>query len=273
MNKTAISWTDYTSNPIHVTRLDTGKRGWHCVRVGPECEFCYAAKINRDKFGTGLDYTAVNSSRVQWVLNEKELVALRKQRVGARVFLGDMSDLFLPGIPQDFLKRVFETMNETPQHTYQILTKRPRAMAAFPGPWMANIWAGTSVGYEPAMHRIEELRKVPAAVRFLSCEPLIGPLPGIDLRGIHWVIVGGESGLHMPHHPDRNMDHAWARDIRDACVAQNVAFFFKQSSGIRTEMGTDLIEEDGRRTTWHQYPACAATAPAAQALVSPLSLF
>jgi protein gp37 len=139
--------------------------------------------------------------------------------------------------------------HDLPQHTFQILTKRPERMATWPGPWPVNVWAGTSVEDRRVIGRIDHLRLVPAAVRFISFEPLIGAVGDVDLSGIHWAIVGGESGPGY-----RPMDVEWARELRDQCLAQRVAFFFKQSSGPRTEMAPEL---DGVR--WEQYPAEVAS--------------
>jgi protein gp37 len=166
-----------------------------------------------------------------------------------RVFVNSMSDLFHEGVPDSFLSQVFAVMNDLPQHTFQILTKRPERAAQWAGPWTKNIWMGTSVEDRRVIHRIDHLRQCQAQTRFLSIEPLIGALGKIDLAGIHWAIVGGESGPGY-----RPMPHAWAREIRDQCLCSNVAFFFKQSAAPRTEMGTSLRHEDGTFWTWQQYP-------------------
>jgi protein gp37 len=155
-----------------------------------------------------------------------------------------MSDLFHELIPDEFIGDVFTVMADLPQHTFQILTKRPDRAAAWAGPWPSNIWMGTSVENRRATSRIDQLRDCPAAIRFISAEPLLGALGPLKLEGIHWMIVGGESG---PGH--RTMHHDWARDIREQCGAAQVAFFFKQDSGPRTEMRPWL---DG--LVWEQYP-------------------
>lgn len=166
-----------------------------------------------------------------------------------RVFVNSMSDLFHELIPDEYIREVFAVMADLPQHTFQILTKRPERAANWHGPWAPNIWMGTSVENRRVLARIDHLRQCQAAVRFLSAEPLLGPLDSLDLDGINWVIVGGESG---PGH--RPMNHDWARDIRDKCVAAHVAFFFKQDSGPRTEMRPWL---DGM--VWEQYPGQLTT--------------
>jgi protein gp37 len=152
-------------------------------------------------------------------------------------------------IPDDFIARVFAVMADCPQVTFQVLTKRPERAAHWGGPWPENIWMGTSVEDARVVHRVDSLRGCAAQTRFLSCEPLIGPLGSVGLTGIHWVIVGGESGPGY-----RPMDHAWARQIRDACIEQGTGFFFKQSSAFRTEVGTALEHEDGSKWIWQQYP-------------------
>jgi protein gp37 len=225
-----------------------------------------------------------------FVLHPERLRLPYRWKEPRRVFVNSMSDLFHELMPPDFLAQVFAVMNDLPKHTFQILTKRPEIAAAWPGPWTPNIWMGTSVENQRAADkRIPYLLQVPAAVRFLSCEPLLGPIdlsrivvaegvtgwgprrrkcdaltgwqhdypPGADhpresLSGrgrVDWVIVGGESG---PHH--RPMEMSWARRIRDFCVAQDVAFFFKQDADFRNEQRPYLVEEDGSAREWHQYP-------------------
>jgi len=149
-------------------------------------------------------------------------------------------------VPADFIQRVFDVMVETPQHTYQLLTKRPRRLARMAEmlPWRPNVWVGVSVESQDEAWRVDDLRRVPAAVRFVSAEPLIGPVQ-FDLSGISWLIAGGESG---PNH--RPMDPAWVRDLRDQCERADVAFFFKQWGGIRAKAGGR--ELDGR--TWDAMP-------------------
>jgi len=165
-------------------------------------------------------------------------------RQPCRVFVNSMSDLFHPLVPDEFVAQVFAVMSDLPQHTFQILTKRPERAASWPGPWPPNIWMGTSVEDSRVLDRIDALRYCSAVIRFVSAEPLLGSLGNPNLEGIHWVIVGGESGPHY-----RPMDHDWARELRDACVAAGIAFFFKQDSGPRTEMRPWL---DGM--IWEQYP-------------------
>jgi protein gp37 len=158
-----------------------------------------------------------------------------------------MSDLFHETVPEDFIARVFDMMVRADWHNFQILTKRAKRLAAFAAslPWPEQIWQGVSVENARYTWRIDQLQRVPAAVRFLSIEPLLGPIPNLPLDGIHWVIVGGESG---PQH--RTADPNWIRDIRDQCVAADVPFFFKQWGGPTPKSGGRLL--DGR--TWDEFP-------------------
>lgn len=240
---TAISWTNETWNPV------TG-----CSRVSDGCRYCYAERLSL-RFGwSPAPWTAANAA-INVQTHPERLGKPLKFKPGTRVFVNSMSDLFHPQVPDEFIAQVFDVMARTPHVTYQILTKRPERVATWPGPWPANIWQGTSVEDARVTHRIDALRQCGAAVKFLSCEPLIGPLGPVDLTGIDWVIVGGESGTHLKSPADpRWMRQEWARDLRDQCVAASVAYFYKQDSGPRTELRPWLVEEDGSRWRWHQYP-------------------
>jgi protein gp37 len=183
------------------------------------------------------------------------------------VFVNSMSDLFHKDVPNDFVRRVFEVMLAADRHVFQVLTKRPSRAARF---WArygaslgresvpAHIWIGTSVENQDVAYRIKHLSAIPAAVRFLSCEPLLGPLD-LDLAPIEWVIVGGESGPGY-----RPMDPVWARSIRDQCVAADVPFFFKQWGGHTPKAGGDRLD----RRVWRQYPAINRGGSASRARVS-----
>lgn len=247
---TAISWTDETWNP------STG-----CSKVSEGCRYCYAESLSR-RFGwSEFPWTAPYATQNVKVHPDR----LRKPytwKKPSRVFVNSMSDLFHELIPDAFIAQVFAVMNDLPQHTFQVLTKRPERAAEWAGPWTPNIWMGTSVEDARVTHRIDFLRRCKAETRFLSCEPLIGPIGPVDLSGIHWVICGGESGWHMskPENKHRWMQQEWARELRDLCVEQNVAYFYKQDSGPRTELRPWLVEEDGLRWEWHQYPG-ALTPP------------
>lgn len=164
-----------------------------------------------------------------------------------RIFVNSMSDLFHPAVPASFIAQVFDTIVRTPRHTYQVLTKRPERAAALASllPWPENLWLGTSIEDSRVLYRVHYLTQVPAHVRFLSCEPLIGPIPHLPLDGIHWVIVGGESGPKA-----RPMAVEWVRSIRDRCLEAGVAFFFKQWGGVNKKAAGRVL--DGR--TWDEMP-------------------
>lgn len=230
---TAIEWTDKTWNPT------VG-----CDKVSAGCRNCYAEALTKrftNHFKDGFDFT----------LHPERLREPRRWRKPSRVFVNSMSDLFHAKVPLGFIRDIFDVMRETPQHTYQALTKRSLRMARLADrlDWPANLWMGVSVEDETVTGRIDHLREVPAAVRFLSCEPLIGPLRDLDLAGIDWVIAGGESGAN--HRP---MDQAWVEDIRDQCVSADVAFFFKQWGGRTPKANGRLLE--GR--TWDEMPTSRA---------------
>jgi len=164
-----------------------------------------------------------------------------------KIFVNSMSDLFHPGVPDEFILKVFETMNRAPYHIFQVLTKRPERVVTLADRlnWTSNIWMGTSVESMKVVERVHHLRKVPARIRFLSCEPLLGPLQ-LNLDGIHWVIVGGESGPGA-----RPLDGEWVREIRDQCIRKGVAFFFKQWGGVHKHRTGRIL--DGR--TWDEMPS------------------
>ncbi len=239
--RSSIEWTDATWNFV------TG-----CKHISPGCDNCYA-----DALSHRLQAMGVNRYRngFQLTLHEDLLDLPRRWRDPRRIFVNSMSDLFHNDVPLDLIKRAFTVMAETPRHTYQILTKRAdRARHVSASlPWPSNVWMGVSIENQTYAFRAKRLRDIPAAVRFLSVEPLIGPVK-LDLAGIHWVIVGGESGTHA-----RPMDATWARSVRDQCRAAGVAFFFKQWGGRTPKAGGRLL--DGR--TWDEFPS---SAPHLQAL-------
>jgi protein gp37 len=212
---TAIEWTDKTWNPT------VG-----CNKVSPGCKHCYAETITKrfsQHFPNGFEFT----------LHPERLDEPRRWRKPSRVFVNSMSDLFHEQMPLAFLRDVFLVMEECPRHIFQILTKRhARLLELAPAlGWPENVWMGVSVENQDYAHRVDYLRQVPAAVRFLSCEPLLGPLQ-LNLERIHWVIVGGESG--KGHRP---IEAEWVRSIREQCRDAGVAFFFKQWGGIRPKAG------------------------------------
>ena len=228
-NGSGIEWTDATWNPT------TG-----CDRVSAGCDNCYALTLARRLKAMGLaKYQNDGDPRTSGpgfalTLHEDTLNTPYRWRAPRLVFVDSMSDLFHPEVPLDFIQRVFSVMADTPRHTYQILTKRSKRLADFAPDldWPPNVWMGVSVENDRYTFRIDHLRSVEAAVRFVSAEPLLGPLPGLDLSSIHWLIAGGESGPNA-----RPMDEAWVRDLRDQCREANVAFFFKQWGGRTPKAG------------------------------------
>ncbi len=168
------------------------------------------------------------------------------------IFVNSMSDLFHDEVPVEFIASTFEMMRSTPQHTYQVLTKRAQRLSRVAGDldWPSNLWMGVSVESRNFLFRLNYLRSVPAAVRFLSAEPLLGPLGALDLDGIHWVIAGGESGTNA-----RPVEHEWVAQLRDTCTSAGVAFFFKQWGGRTPKAGGR--ELDGE--VWDQLPVKAAS--------------
>ena len=233
-SESRIEWTERTWNPT------TG-----CTKVSAGCTHCYAEVMARRLHAMG---ARGYERRFELALHEDRLAQPLLRHAPTVYFVNSMSDLFHARVPRDFVHQVFQVMVDTPQHTYQILTKRSRRLRILaPGlVWPPNVWMGVSVEDAARMYRVDDLRLVPAAVRFLSCEPLLGTLAGIDLTGIGWVIAGGESG---PGH--RKADTAWITGLRDECTAAGVPFFFKQWGGRTPKAGGR--ELDGR--TWDGLPA------------------
>lgn len=243
MQKSIISWTGVTWNPT-----------FGCSKVSEGCRYCYAETISTKFKMTTLPWTAANTAENVSIKRHK-LREPFKLKEPSRIFVNSMSDLFHEQIPDSYIHEVFDVMDALPQHVFQILTKRPDRAAKFKRVWANHIWMGTSVEDSRVLHRVDSLRECNAIVKWLSCEPLINTLGGLDTWGIDWVVVGGETGQHMRSQDNpRWMKHKWARDIRDTCLLSETAFFFKQSSGIRTEMGTALEHEDGSFWEWQQFP-------------------
>jgi protein gp37 len=232
-----IEWTEATWNPV------TG-----CSKISAGCKNCYAERMANRLQAMGSRRYA---NAFKLTLHEDALALPRSWRSGRRIFVNSMSDLFHDRVPLSFIEKVFYTMRDCPQHSFQILTKRSARLRKLAAKldWPANVWMGVSVEDSAALHRIDDLREIPAAVRFLSCEPLIGSLAGIQLQGIHWVIVGGESGPHA-----RAMETRWVHEVQSACRNQEVPFFFKQWGGIRKDLTGRLL--DGR--TYDEMPAAIA---------------
>jgi protein gp37 len=272
---TSIEWTEATWNP------STG-----CDRISPGCDHCYALTLaKRLKAMGSAKYQADGDPRTSGpgfavTTHEDALDIPLGWRRPRRVFVNSMSDLGHARIPRAFVARVFAVMALSPQHTFQVLTKRPGHLATVlgrsefsdlmaaaidellaerpqlkdrfadvawgPESWpLPNVWVGASIESDEYRWRADELRRLPACTRFLSLEPLLGPMPSLDLAGIDWVIVGGESG---PHHRPLHLD--WVREIRDHCHESKVALFFKQVGGSTPKAGGRLL--DGR--TWDEYP-------------------
>lgn len=236
-DKSAIEWTDATWNPV------TG-----CAKISPGCDNCYAARFSErfrgvpgHPFETGFDLTL----RPQRLLQPFEW---KKPRM---IFVNSMSDLFHKDIPAAYVSKVFEAMEGADWHIYQILTKRSSLLQKFVNqrysvrPAPAHMWFGVSVENERATSRIAHLQEANACIRFLSIEPLIAPVGKLNLKGISWVIVGGESGPHA-----RPMEEKWVIDIRNQCVRARVAFFFKQWGGRNSKAGGRLLEGE----EWNQFP-------------------
>ncbi len=241
-SKTGIEWTEVTWNPT------TG-----CDRITAGCDNCYALTLSKRLKAMGAekyqnDGNPLTSGPGFGITTHRQTLAEPYNwRHPQLVFVNSMSDLFHAKVPISFVRDVFAVIADTPQHTYQILTKRSTRLRRYADTfdWPGNLWMGVSVENAAVTNRVDHLRDVPAAVRFLSCEPLLGPLDGINLAGIDWVIAGGESG-----HGYRPMELGWARSIRDACIDADVAFFFKQWGGhTPKKQGREL---DGR--VWAEMP-------------------
>ena len=241
-DQSTIEWTEATWNPT------TG-----CDRMSSGCDHCYALTLaKRLKAMGSAKYQTDGDPRTSGpgfgvALHPSVLDVPRRWREPRLVFVNSMSDLFHARVPLPFVLQVVEVMRETPQHTYQLLTKRARRLRRLSEhiDWPANVWVGTSVESSEELHRVSDLGNVDAAVRFLSLEPLLGPLSDLDLTGIAWVIVGGESGPHA-----RPIDPVWVRELRDLAVTEGVPFFFKQWGGRTPKSGGR--ELDGR--TWDEMP-------------------
>ena len=228
-DRSGIEWTETTWNPT------TG-----CDRTSPGCDNCYALTLAKRLKAMGQPkYRNDGDPRTSGpgfglTLHEDTLAIPYTWRSPRLVFVNSMSDLFHPDVPLDFIHQVFEVMVDTPQHTYQILTKRSRRLRDVSGEleWPGNVWMGVSVENARYDFRIDHLRHVGASVRFVSAEPLLGALPEVDLTGIDWLIAGGESGPRA-----RPVEEAWLIDLRDRCTAAEVPFFFKQWGGRTPKAG------------------------------------
>jgi protein gp37 len=235
MAQSSIEWTEMTWNPV------TG-----CDKISAGCKFCYAEVMAKRLQAMGVEKY---ENGFKLAIHEAELQRPYKWKKPKVVFVNSMSDLFHKNVPIDFIKGVFRVMKENPQHVFQVLTKRADVLRYYDSEgwldWTHNIWMGVSVENEKVMNRIDLLRQTKARVKFLSCEPLIGPLPKMNLQGIDWVIVGGESGRKP-----RPMKPEWVADIKAQCDHKDVAFFFKQWGGTnKKKTGRELFGQ-----TWDEMP-------------------
>lgn len=223
MGNTSIEWTNKTWNPVS-----------GCSKVSPGCKNCYAERLFPRPY-PGRKFTEIRThpDRLEQPLH---------WRTPQMIFANSMSDIFHTKVPTAFIVRVFDTMNRAAWHTFQMLTKRSERLLELAPDlvWPSNVWMGVSVESEEYTFRIDHLRQTGAFTKFLSLEPLLGPLPNLDLRGIHWVIVGGESGPNA-----RPMEDAWVRSIRDQCHAANLPFFYKQKKEGTRVVSLPLL--DGKR--------------------------
>lgn len=237
MAETSIEWTDATWNPVA-----------GCLIITPGCTNCYAMRMAARLEAMGLPkyegLTRKSGNRHIWTgkvrLDEASLEIPLKWKKPRKIFVNSMSDLFHADVPAEFIARVWSVMERTPQHTYQILTKRPERMreviTSLSLPAMEHIWLGTSVEDSRVLPRLDDLRSTPAIIRFVSFEPLIGSVKSADLTDIHWAIVGGESGPRA-----RPMDQEWVDEIRVNCLASDTAFFFKQWGGRNKKAAGRLL--------------------------------
>jgi len=228
-----IEWTEYTWNPV------TG-----CTRVSEGCLHCYAERMAcRLQAMRNPNYSDGFAVR----LHEHMLVKPLSWKTPGLIFVNSMSDLFHEEVPEEYVRRVFEVMERAHWHRFQILTKRSRRLVelAHRLPWPANVWMGVTVESDRYVDRIDHLRSTPAATKFLSLEPLLGPLPRLDLGGIDWVIAGGESGPGA-----RPMEPAWVRQVRDKCIEAGVPFFFKQWGGVRKKAAGRVLDD----RIWDEMP-------------------
>ncbi len=236
-SNSSIEWTESTWNPV------TG-----CTKISPGCKHCYAERMAKRLQAMGQPNYARGFNVT---VHEHALHLPLRWRKPQTIFVNSMSDLFHEKVPAEFVRRVFGVMHEASWHRFQILTKRSRRLLELSSqlPWKPHIWMGVSIENQDHRYRADHLRETGALVKFLSLEPLLGPLSGLDLEGIDWVIVGGESGPKA-----RPMDPSWVIDIRNQCQESQVPFFFKQWGGPNKKKAGRRLE--GR--TWDDMPAQAA---------------
>ena len=223
--KSKIEWTESTWNPV------TG-----CNKISPGCKFCYAERLSKrlQAMGNRSYLNGFELTLQPHILNKP--LTWKRPRV---IFVNSMSDLFHKDVPLKYIKQVFEVMSEASWHRFQVLTKRPERALELSSelPWPPNIWLGVSVENNSYISRIDVLKQIPASIRFLSLEPLLGPLPNMDLSNIHWAIVGGESGPGA-----RPMEKKWVIEILKQCKEAGVPFFFKQWGGVNKKRTGRLLD-------------------------------
>ena len=251
MAETSIEWTDATWNPVA-----------GCLIISPGCTNCYAmrmaARLEAMRVPKYEGLTRKSGQRYIWTgkvrLDEASLDIPLKWKKPRMIFVNSMSDLFHTDVPPDFIARVWSVMERTPQHTYQILTKRPERMrevlTTLGLPALEHVWLGTSVEDSAVLSRLDDLRATPAIIRFVSFEPLIGSVANADLTDIHWAIVGGESGPRA-----RPMNQIWVDEIRLRCRTSGTAFFFKQWGGKNKKAAGRLLDDK----EWNELPESATT--------------
>lgn len=243
MGDSKIEWTEKTWNPT------TG-----CTQVSPGCDNCYAMTLVNTRQVVNPRHPRFGHPFDEVMVHENRLGQPASWRTPSRIFVNSMSDVWHRDVPDATIEAIFDAMEATPRHTYQILTKRSERMRRYVNaryrvqPAPVHIWVGVSVENNDFAWRVDDLRRANVTVRFVSAEPLLGPLDRVDLTDIDWLIAGGESGPGA-----RPMDPAWARKLRDRCTANGTAFFLKQLGGERKKRGGEEAVLDGRR--WTEYPA------------------
>ena len=234
MSQSSIEWTQMTWNPTS-----------GCNKISAGCKFCYAEVMAKRLKAMGIDKY---KNGFKLAIHESDLNIPYSWKSSKIVFVNSMSDLFHKDVPLEFIKKVFRVMNDNSQHTFQVLTKRSDMVLKYDSElnWTSNIWMGVSIEDDRVVNRLEDLKKTSAQIKFLSCEPLIGPLPNLNLTNIDWVIVGGESGRGKI----RPMKPEWVLDIKAQCRDQKVAFFFKQWGGTNKKKAGRLL----RGRTYDEMP-------------------
>jgi len=232
-DRSTIEWTNSTWNPV------TG-----CTKISPGCKNCYAERMAKRLKAMGLSNYR---NEFELTLHPQTLGVPLRWRTHRMIFVNSMSDLFHEEVPLQYIQQVFNVMVGAPQHIFQVLTKRAKRLEQLHCllPWPENIWMGVTVEREDLKSRIDHLRRTRAMTKFISLEPLLGPMPSLDLRGIDWVIVGGESGPHA-----RPVSARWVIDIKNQCIESGVPFFFKQWGGVNKKKTGRILE--GR--IWDQMP-------------------